>query len=121
MKKNFQELEAQTSLARERLKNAIRALPDSADGVKMLGTNCGTVSFSHIASHGGNLSAHYYLTRETKKVLLNLIDSNRTVESLVTAIETVLTTGKLKCTGYTEIIAPNVLEALKAAWEGDYQ
>lgn len=121
MKKNFQELETQTSLARERLKNAIRALPDSADGVKMLGPNCGTVPFSLIAKHGFNLSAHYYLTHETKKVLINLIDSNRTIESLVKAVEAVLSTGKVKCTGYTETIAPNVLEALKKAWEGDYQ
>jgi hypothetical protein len=121
MKKNFEDIAAQTSLARDRLKNAIRALPDSADSVKMLGKNCGIVSFSHIAKHGFNLSANYYLSRETKKVLLKLIDSNRTVDSLVNAIETVLTTGKLKCIGYTETIAPNVLEALKAAWEGDYQ
>jgi len=118
MKKHFQELEDQTSLARERLKNAIRALPDSADGVKMLGKNCGSVPSSMIASHGFNLSPHYYLTLETKRVLLNLIDSNRTVMSLINAVETVLNTGKLKCSGYTETIAPNVLEALKKAWEG---
>ena len=118
MKKNFEDIEAQTSVARERLKDAIRKLPDSATGVKMLAPNCGTVSFSEIAKHGFNLSPHYYLSRETKKVLLNLIDSNRTITSLVKAVEAVLSTGKLKCAGYTEIIAPNVLEALKEAWNG---
>jgi hypothetical protein len=121
MKKNFQAIADQTALARDRLKNAIRALPDSADGVRMLAPNCGVVSSSLIARHGFNLSAHYYLTHETKRVLLGLIDSNRTVDSLVNAIEAVLTTGKVKCIGYTETIAPNVLEALKKAWEGDYQ
>jgi hypothetical protein len=118
MKTKFQDIAVETSLARDRLKNAIRALPDSADGVKMLGKNCGTVSLSTMLRNGFNMSAHYYLSHETKKVLLELVDSNRTVESLVNAIEAVLTTGKLKCGGYTETIAPNVLEALKKAWEG---
>jgi hypothetical protein len=121
MKKDFQDIAEQAALARRRLKNAITALPDSADGVKMLGKNCGSVPFSMIAKHRGNLSAHYYLTHETKRVLLELVDSNRTEDSLVNAIEAVLSTGKLKCIGYTETIAPNVLEALKAAWEGDYE
>ena len=119
MKKNFESIAEQTAKARERLKNAIRALPDSADGIKMLGKNCGSVPFSLIAKNGFNLSAHYYLTHETKTVLLKLIDSNRPIEVLVKAIETILTTGKLQCSGYVETIAPNVLEALKKAWEDE--
>ena len=84
----------------------------------MLGKNCGVVPFSTIARNGFNLSAHFYITMETKKVLLKTLESNRSVDSTVSFIEDVLVTGKLKCGGYTETIAPNVLEALKKAWEG---
>lgn len=115
MKKNFQDIAEQAALARDRLKAAIKELPDSADGVKMLGTNCCTVSSSLIAKHGFNLSPRYWLTKETKTQLLDLIDSSRSIETLVKAIEAVLTTGKLK-DGST--IPQNVLVALKAAWGG---
>jgi hypothetical protein len=118
MKKDFQDIAEQAALARRRLKNAINSLPDSADGVKMLAPNCCTVSSSMIAQHGFNLSPRYWLTHETKTQLIALIDSNGTVESTVNAVEAVLTTGKLKDGSK---IPPNVLEALKAAWEGDYQ
>ena len=115
MKKNFQFIAEQATLARERLKKAIQELPDSADGVKMLGKHCCTVSFSLVAQHGGNLSPGYWLARETKTQLITLIDSNRSVESTVNAIEAVLALGKLKDGSK---IPPNVLNALKKAWEG---
>ena len=115
MKKNFQFIAEQAGLARERLKKAIQELPDSADGVKMLGKNCCTVSSSLVTQHGSNLSPRYWLTHETKNQLIALIDSNRSVESTVNAIEAVLTTGKLKDGSK---IPPNVLDALKKAWEG---
>ena len=118
MKSDFEGIALQAAQARDRLKNAIKALPDSADGVKMLAPKCCVVSSSLIAKHGFNLSPRYWLTHETKTQLITLIDSNRSVESTVNAIEAVLTTGKLK-DGST--IPPNVLVALKAAWEGDYQ
>jgi hypothetical protein len=118
MKKDFQVISSQFSEARTRLARAIRDLPDSAGGIKMLGKNCGIVPFSMIASHGFNLNAHYYITMETKRVLLETLEANRSVDSTVAFIEGILATGKLKCKGYVETIAPNVLEALKKAWEG---
>lgn len=115
MKKQFQQVATQTEAARERLKQAIKALPDSADGVKMLAPNCCTVSISQVAQHGFNMSPRYWLTQETKTQLIALVDSSRTIESMVNAIEAVLITGKLKDGSK---IPPNVLQALKGAWEG---
>ena len=114
MKKSFQAITEETTKARDRLKKAIRELPDSADGVKMLGRNCCTVSSSLIAQHENNLSPRYWLTRDTKTQLIALIDSNRATESTINAIEAILTTGKLKDGSK---IPPNVLTALKKAWE----
>jgi hypothetical protein len=115
MKKQFQDITNQVSEAKARLVQAIRDLPDSAGGVKMLTPNCCTVSSSQIAQHGFNLSPRYWLTHETKTQLIALVDSSRTIESTVNAVEAVLTTGKLKDGSK---IPPNVLEALKKAWEG---
>jgi hypothetical protein len=100
--------------ARLRLVEVIKSLPDSADGVQMLGRNCGTVPISLVAQHGFNLSPRYWLTRETKTQLTALVDKSRGMESLITSIETILATGKLK--DGTKLPS-NVLEALKKAWE----
>ena len=94
---------------------AIKNLPDSAEGVQMRGPNCGTVPISLIAQHGSNMSPRYWLTRETKSQLLNLIENSRGVESLITAMEAILATGELK--DGTKL-APNVIEALRKGWEG---
>jgi len=118
MKKQFQQITEQANAARERLKQIIRDLPDSADGVRMLGSRCGVVPFSLVAKHGFNLSAGYWLAHETKEMLLKIIDSNQTLETTVKAIEGILTTGKVTYRKHTEQIAPNVLQALKKAWEG---
>jgi hypothetical protein len=115
MKKQIQDIASQYQQARARLIEAIRNLPDSADGVKMLGKNCCTVSMSLIAQHGFNWSPCYWLTRETKAELIELVEKNRSIESLITAIEAVLATRKLK--DGTKL-PPNVVEALRKAWEG---
>lgn len=114
MKKTIQSLAAQYEEARARLLEAISKLPDSAEGVTMLGRGCASVPFSLIAQTG-NFSARYWLTREAKAELTRLVESNVKVESLVKAIDKVLTTGKLK--DGTKV-PPNVIEALKKAWEG---
>ena len=66
---------------------------------------------------GGRLDAQHYITMETKKTLLKIIESNRSVDSITNFIEDVLATGTLKYKGYTSTIAPSVLSALKKAWE----
>jgi len=115
MKKEIQGIAAHYLAARVRLLKVIESLPDSADGVKMLGKNCCTVSMSLVGQHGFNLSPRYWLTRETKTQLKELVEKNRSIESLITAIEAVLATGKLK--DGTKI-PPNVIEALRKGWEG---
>jgi hypothetical protein len=68
-----------------------------------------------IGKHGGNLSPRYWLTRELKTQLIDLVESSRGIDSLITNIETVLNAGKLKDGSK---VPPNVLDALKKAWEG---
>lgn len=114
MKKTIQSIAAQYEEARARLLEAISNLPDSAEGVTMLGRGCASVPFSLIAQTG-NLSARYWITRETKAELTRLVENSKGIESLVKAIEAVLITGKLK--DGTKM-PPNVIEALKKAWEG---
>jgi hypothetical protein len=101
--------------ARLRLVQVINALPDSADGVRMLGKNCCTVSMNLVGQHGFNLSPRYWLTQETKTQLVELVNGNRGIESLITSIEAVLATRKLK--DGTKL-PPNVIEALRKGWEG---
>lgn len=114
MKKVIQSITAQYGEARARLLEAISKLPDSAEGVTMLGRGCASVPFSLIGKTG-NLSARYWITREVKAELTRLVERNVKVESLVKAVDAVLTTGKLK--DGTKV-PPNVIEALKKAWEG---
>lgn len=118
MKKEFQAIVDQAVIAKERLKEAIRNLPDSHDGVQMLSHNCGTVSLSTIAKHEGNLSARYWLSHETKNMLLKIIDSNRSMETTIATIEDILSTGRIRYHTYSETLAPNILNHLKTAWEG---
>lgn len=115
MKKQLTDIAAQYEQARLRLKGAISKLPDSAEGVKMLGHGCASVPLSLIGQHGFNLSPCYWLTRETKAQLIELVDKNRSIEALITAIEGVLVTGKLR--DGTKL-PPNIVGALKTAWKG---
>jgi hypothetical protein len=118
MKKEFQDIVDHAVIAKERLKEAIRNLPDSHDGVQMLSPNCGIVSLSTIAKHKGNLSAGYWLSHETKRMLLKIIDSNRSMETTIDTIEGILSTGKIRYQTYSETLAPNILKHLKTVWEG---
>jgi hypothetical protein len=119
MKTKFKDISNQFIEARNRLAQIIKSLPDSSDDIRILPghTNCGVVSFSKIGSNGGRLDAQYYITMETKKTLLRIIESNRSVDTITNFIENVLATGTLKDKGYTSTIAPIVLSALKKAWE----
>jgi hypothetical protein len=118
MKKEFQAIVDHAVVAKERLKEAIRNLPDSEEGVKMLSPNCGIVSFSLIGKHNGNLSAGYWLAHETKKMLLKIIDSNRSMETTIATIEDILSTGRIRYNTYSETLTPNILKHLKSVWEG---
>lgn len=115
MKQEFREINLRIYLAKRRLREAIHKLPEAADGVTMLGKNCCSVPFSLIGKLRSNLSPNFWLTHETKNQLLEMIKSNRSLENLITNIETILDTGKLRDGGH---IPNNVLTALKQAWEG---
>ena len=114
MKNEFNKLCEQARAAKERLKQKILSLPDSAEGVTMLSKNCCTVPFSFMSS-GKSWSPSYWLTKETKNELISMIDSNRSIDTVITSIEAVLASGKLKDGSK---LNPNVLTALKEAWEG---
>jgi hypothetical protein len=114
LKKHFSILNDQVAAAKERLKQTIKGLPSSSDDIKLITPNCGIVSFSTIAKHKGILSPGYYLSHETKAKLIKLIDSKQSIETTMTAIEEILAHGGIK--GDSKI-APNVLQALKEAWD----
>ena len=116
MRKAFQKIVDETQAARDRLKAAIKALPESAEGVRLLSKNCGVVPFSLIASHGLRLDPKYWLARETKAELLQLVDSKRTTETLVGTLQEIVNTGRLP--NGTQI-PPNIIIALKEAWENE--
>ena len=118
MRATLQKLSAAETDARSRLKEMIRQLPDSPEGVRRLGPRCVVVPFSLIGKHGFNLSAGYWITAETKEALVSLVDGNRSLESLTKAMEEVIETGRLKTWRFTETIPPNVIAALKQSWEG---
>lgn len=105
----------QVFLSKERIKAAIRTLPDSAEGVTKLSNNCCTVSFSQltVGKYGHTvLDPSYWLTRETKDQLIKMVDTSKDIGK---DIKEILEKGHLK--DYTKI-PPNVLAALKTAWEG---
>lgn len=80
MKENFKELTNKVEEARSRLGQAIHNLPSSAGGIEMLGKNCGVVPFSKIASSGLKLNPRYYITMETKRVLMEKLNSSRSIQ-----------------------------------------
>lgn len=115
LKDDYNAAATQVLIAKEKLKAAIRALPDSAEGVTKLSNNCCTVSFSQLSvgKQGHTLwSPNYWLTHETKDQLIKLVDTSKDIKK---ALEEIFEKGHLK--DYTKI-PPNVLAALKVAWEG---
>jgi hypothetical protein len=117
MKRDFQKLKEQVDSACSRLKQAILDLPDSEEGVKMLSKNCFTVSLSTIAKHGGNLSPQYYLSLETKKCLIEAIESRQNPESIINFINEALSNKQFTHKGNRITISPRVAEKLKQVWE----
>ena len=117
MKTKFQKLKEQVDAACSRLKQAIKDFPDSEDGVKMLSKNCFTVSLSTIAKHGGNLSPHYYLSIETKKCLIEAIESKKNPESIINFITDALSNSYFIHKGNKIVISPKVAAKLKQVWE----
>jgi len=117
MKQQFQQMSIEMAQARARLKELISSLPDSAEGVTPLGSNCCSVPFSLLAKHGGNLSARYWLTKESKDALFSILNSNKSADSMMKTIEDVLATGVIKQPAGTLTLPPNVIKALKEAWE----
>jgi hypothetical protein len=116
MKRHLTDIASEFEQARLRLIEAIKDLPDSAEGAKILGKNCCSVPLSLIGQQGFNLSPRYWLTRETKTQLTELVENSRGVESLITSMEAILATRKLKD---GTRIPFNVVEALRKAWEGE--
>jgi len=120
MKKIFQDLKSEVQVAKERLKEAIRNLPDTADGVKRLGHNCGVVRSNDVFKHGYILSPHYWLTCQLKRDLIEYIDSNRDVPATINCIEDILKTGIFVGSAgrQNSRLHPSIVKELKKAWEG---
>ena len=115
MRERFQSLVAQDDEVRAHLRKVIEGLPD-VDGVRKVGPNCCVVSSGLLASHN-NWSASYWLSTETKRMLLGVVDSQRTVSGFIKAMDDIVLAGKIKNSyGYTEAIAPNVLAELRRVW-----
>jgi hypothetical protein len=115
LKDYYDKISTNMLIAIVRLKTAIRTLPDSAEGVTKLSNNCCTVSFSQLSvgKYGHTmLNPSYWLTRETKDQLIKMVDTSKDIGK---DIKEILEKGHLK--DYTKI-PPNVLAALKTAWEG---
>jgi hypothetical protein len=119
MKSTIQKLSAEEKAIRDKFKALIQSLPESADGVKMLGTNCCSVSMNLIKEHGFNWSPRYWLCAETKTALIAMIDKSQSMASLSKSFEKVIATGKVDLGSYAtqSVIPPNVLNALKQIWE----
>lgn len=83
----------------------------------MLSKNCFTVSLSTIAKHGGNLSPRYYLSLETKKCLIEAIESRNNPESIINFINEALSNKHFIHKGNKITISPKVAEKLKQVWE----
>lgn len=115
MKKQFQSLKDQVAAKKEELKQAIMNLPSSSNDIKLLSPNCGVISFSSIAKNKSILSPGYYLSHETKAKLTKLIDSKQSIDTMMQAIENILATEGIQ----GDKIAPNILKALKEAWNGN--
>lgn len=117
MKTKFQNLKEQVEKACSKLKQAITELPDAEDGVTMVGKNCFTISLSTIAKHKGILDPSYYLSIETKKALIEAIESKRNPESIINFITKALSESSFIHNGSKIIISPKVAEKLKQVWE----
>jgi hypothetical protein len=122
MRNQFQKLVSQGEDARDKLREAINNLPETS-GVTKLGNNCVTVPLSLLSGHN-NWSPSYWISKETKQLLLNVVDSKRPVDGFIKAMDEIIKTGCViepKASCYTSAgpkirIAPNVLEELKKVW-----
>src|SRR5208337_2890286 len=94
MRERFQSLVAQGEEVRVHLRKAIESLPD-VGGVRKVGPNCCVVSSSLLASHN-NWSPSYWLSAETKRMLLSVVDSQRPVSGLIKAMDEIVLAGKIK-------------------------
>jgi hypothetical protein len=117
MKTAIQKFTAEETELREKLKALIQSLPDGPDGVTMLGSNCCSVPISLVREHGFNWSPRYWLAAETKTALIALVDECQSLNSISKNIERIIKTGKVGC-GKQYAVPPNIIEALKRAWEG---
>ena len=116
MKSTIQKLAVEETEVRERFKALIKSLPESAEGVTMLGSNCCSVPMSLIREHGFNWSPRYWLCAEAMKALTDMVDMCSSMESLYKNIERVIKEGKVGC-GKQYAVPPNIITALKEIWE----
>jgi len=108
-------LEQMTDL-RQTLIEMVKALPDSAEGIRKVAPNCAIVSFSTMAKHN-NLSASYYMTNDTKQELISRISCS-SPDEIKKLIEGVIESGRIKLSGMgMHRLPPNFLDALRKAWE----
>ena len=114
--RNYQQISAR--LRRHVIRNVLNTLPDVANGVTMLSKNCGIVSSGTIFDHNNLLSAHYYLTRHLKSLVLKIIMESD-LSKLDDRFKAIIQTGRIQVNSRDkEIVPPEFRKALKDAWCG---
>lgn len=91
---NIKDIKKQISEFREKLSKLIEDMPDGVDGINKLNNNCGTVMFSTVAKHNLNLSPSYYLNKDAKQRMQEIIARTQ-VENLERVIEKIIQTGSI--------------------------
>lgn len=126
MKKEFEDIAAQNLAARTKLAKIIHELYakvlEDDEGIKVINTKCGMVPISLISKHQGNISPSYWLPKEVKTMFLNILsENNRHIGNptkLIEVMDNIVATGIITYKNHTQTIKPNILKALKEAWEG---
>jgi hypothetical protein len=101
---------------KDRMISLVAGFPDNPAGVTRLGPRCCSVPLSAIGQNRGILAASYYITRDAKETLTEIIRTS-SLENLGPRIEEILDTGRIKCgPSQTERVCPEFLQALANLW-----
>lgn len=111
MKLEIDELLNDITRARARLLDKIASLPLNISGVTQVNDRCVIVRSSALVD--GRLSSRYYITKSTRKVLLDVVQCTP-IESLPDRIEGIIENGEVR----GQRIHPDIVAALQSAWIG---
>ncbi len=97
---------------KQRLKDAIRALPDNEKFAERITGNCVMINLRYV----GNWSPENHIFSAQKDMLIDLIDSKNSAYDIVKKLRGILKTGKIKLCGGREVkLHEELLSALKDA------